>query len=135
MKTKSSRRRSSAEVTGDPRDGFPEGTVVAGRFVVQEELGRGGMGSVYRVVDRVLEQQIALKFPLRVPSESLRHKAAIRREVVLARRVTHPAVARVYDVGEHDELALLTMELVTGITLHRRLRRQHLSLEEALRLG
>ncbi|MFZ9888421.1 MAG: serine/threonine-protein kinase, partial [Myxococcota bacterium] len=114
---------------------FPVGATLGGRYVLREELGRGGMGSVFRVFDRLLEQQVALKFPVRARGQARQYKDAMRREVVLARRVTHPAVARVYDLAEQDDLVFLTMELVRGVTLQRRLRRSPSPLEETLRIA
>jgi serine/threonine-protein kinase len=114
---------------------FPVGATLGGRYVLREELGRGGMGSVFRVFDRLLEQQVALKFPVRARGQARQYKDAMRREVVLARRVTHPAVARVYDLAEQDDLVFLTMELVRGVTLQRQLRRSPSPLEETLRIA
>ncbi|HSO00422.1 MAG TPA: serine/threonine-protein kinase, partial [Candidatus Nanopelagicales bacterium] len=108
----------------------------AGRFLVEGLLGEGGMGAVYRAVDLALGERVALKvLSLRastVPSATQR----FRQEVRLARRVTHPNVVRVYDLGEHEERLYLTMELVEGQTLREVLRGAgRLSLGEGARIG
>jgi tetratricopeptide (TPR) repeat protein/TolB-like protein len=92
---------------------FAAGDVIAGRYEVQALLGQGGMGAVFRVHDRELDEEIALK--VLHPALSLDGRALerFRREVKLARRVTHPNVARTFDLG-FDRVRFLTMELVAG---------------------
>jgi len=75
------------------------------------------MGSVFRVHDAELDEEIALKLLHLDPSESEARVRRFRQEVKLARRVTHPNVARTFDIGEHRGFRFLTMELVTGQTL------------------
>jgi len=90
---------------------------LAGRYEILRMIGTGGMGTVYRARDLELDESIALKV--------LHHELAarpglierFRHEVKLARRVTHPNVARVFDIGEHGGDKFLTMELVDGESL------------------
>jgi serine/threonine-protein kinase len=92
------------------------GDLFAGRYVVEALLGRGGMGAVYRVRDGKLDEVVALKLL------TLETKTAQERfvsEVKLARRVTHPNVARTHDFGEDGLVRFLTMEYVPGTTLDR----------------
>jgi serine/threonine-protein kinase len=81
------------------------------------------MGAVYRARDVTLGETIALKVMLAC-EDAAAELVRFRQEVRLARRVTHPNVARVYDIGEHAGLAYLTMELVLGETLRQLLRRE-----------
>ncbi|MGE5325023.1 MAG: protein kinase domain-containing protein [Actinomycetota bacterium] len=103
------------------------GSLVAQRYRIASLLGMGGMGEVYEAEDNELGDRIALKI-LR-PQMSLDQAALdrFRREVLLARRVTHPNVCRVFDIGRHQqqgrEVIFLTMELVHGETLSHRLKR------------
>ena len=110
--------------------------LVASRFRIQGLLGRGGMGEVYRAEDLVLGQPVALKF---LPAGSVGDAAAARRlrdEVRLARRVSHPNVCRVHDVGEADGEAFVSMELIPGEDLASLLRRiGRLPPEKALEIG
>ncbi len=95
-----------------------EGTqVIAGRYEVLALLGVGGMGAVYKVLDRELDEIVALKMLKREIAGSPGIVERFRREVKLARRVTHPNVARTYDLGEHEGERFLTMELVEGESL------------------
>jgi eukaryotic-like serine/threonine-protein kinase len=106
-----------ATARSEPGQELARGELFADRYQVEELLGRGGMGAVYRAHDLALGEPIALKLfpfdPDRAPLGVLR----FRQEVRLARRVTHPNVARVYDIGEHQGALYLTMELIEGATL------------------
>src|SRR5688500_17476825 len=122
--------RSEAEASGIKTDRIPPvvvdgpacvqpaaGRVVAGRYEIRARLGAGGMGSVWRAYDRELEEEVALKvlLPERLNDPSMLEH--LRREVKLARRITHPNVCRVFDYGEDGDLRFLTMELIEGRTL------------------
>jgi serine/threonine-protein kinase len=96
----------------------------AGRYEVLGMLGSGGMGSVYRARDRELEESVALKVIRKELAAVPGMIERFRREVKLARRVTHKNVARTFDIGEHDGDRFLTMELVEGEMLGARLARK-----------
>jgi serine/threonine-protein kinase len=106
----------------DASDTLSGSTLIAGRYRVLSLLGCGGMGSVYRVYDSELDQVVALKLlraSLDPPRAARGGKQTsdtdrLRREVKLARLVTHRNVARTYDIGEHEGKKFLTMELVEG---------------------
>jgi serine/threonine-protein kinase len=94
-----------------------------GRYRIIALLGKGGMGEVYRADDLTLGQAVALKF---LPDEAARDESLLERfrnEVRIARRVSHPNVCRVYDVGEVDGQTFFTMEYVDGEDLASLLRR------------
>jgi hypothetical protein len=90
--------------------------LLAGRYRIKSILGRGGMGTVYRVEDTALGETIALKI-IAQGSSTPANLERQRDEVKLARRVTHPNVARTFDIGEHGDLRFITMELVDGTSL------------------
>ena len=90
---------------------FAAGEIFAGRYRMIARLGRGGMGDVWQADDLVLGTPVALKF-IRSASEAAR--AATMNEVRLARKITHPAVCRVFDIGEADGEVFFSMELVRG---------------------
>ena len=113
---------------------FPPETEIAGRYRVVRFIARGGMGEVYEVEDLTLHERVALKT---VRPEVARDTATVerfKREIQLARKVTHPNVCRIFDVGSSSEGTIfLTMELLPGETLAQRLRRAGpMSTEEAL---
>src|ERR1700683_410437 len=102
---------------------FLPGRLLAGRYRIIALLGKGGMGEVYRADDLTLGQAIALKF---LPDEAARDEGLLERfrnEVRIDRRVSHPNVCRVYDVGEVDGHTCFTMEYVDGEDLASLLRR------------
>jgi serine/threonine-protein kinase len=106
---------------GDGR--FVPGTVLAARYRVVGLLGKGGMGEVYRADDLTLGYPVALKFlPTAVEGDAERLERFFS-EVRIARQVTHPAVCRVYDIGEADGEHFLSMEYVDGENLATLLRR------------
>ncbi|MCB9377696.1 MAG: protein kinase [Holophagales bacterium] len=117
---------------------FETGAVLAGRYRIVRFLARGGMGEVYEAEDGDLRERVALKTVH--PSVASEEGAIDRfkREIHLARKVTHPNVCRIFDVGYHAEadrtpIVFLTMELLEGETLSARLRRRgRLPVEEAL---
>jgi eukaryotic-like serine/threonine-protein kinase len=95
----------------------PDRQLLAGRYEILGLIGGGGMGCVYRALDTELSEIVALKMVrhelISVPEILER----FRREVRLARRVTHRNVARVFDIGEHQGEKFLTMEFVDGQSL------------------
>ena len=102
---------------------FLPGRLIAGRYRIIALLGKGGMGEVYRADDLTLGQAVAMKF---LPEEATSHEGMLERfknEVRIARRVSHPNVCRVYDVGEVDGATFFTMEYVDGEDLASLLRR------------
>src|SRR6201997_1848607 len=102
---------------------FLPGRLIAGRYRIIALLGKGGMGEVYRADDLTLGQAVALKF---LPDTAASDQALLERfrnEVRIARRISHPNVCRVYDVGEVDGQTYFTMEYVDGEDLASLLRR------------
>lgn len=102
---------------------FPPGTLLNGRYRVSGLAGRGGMGEVYRASDLKLNQTVALKF---LPEAVAGNPGLLERfhgEVRIARQVSHPNVCRVYDIGEAEGSAFISMEYVDGEDLGSLLRR------------
>jgi Tfp pilus assembly protein PilF len=112
---------------------FVPGYVFAGRYRMITRLGRGGMGEVWRADDLILQTPIALKL---IFSTSHEGRERVLQEVRLARQITHPAVCRVFDVGEAEGEIFYSMELVRGEDLATLLRRAgRLSPEKVLDIG
>jgi len=90
-----------------------------GRYQIQSELGRGGMGTVYRALDPVLERTVAIKtlnpdLPEDVVAEM---KARFVREAKSAGRLNHPNIVTIYDVDVAGEVAFIAMEYLEGKSL------------------
>jgi len=101
---------------------FSAGEIVAGRYRVLKLIGRGGMGEVYEAEDQLLGEYVALK-TVRADRASTHSLARLQKEIQLARKVTHPNVGRVFEVGLHQSLLFYAMELLEGETLQARIRR------------
>ncbi|MFG2796834.1 serine/threonine-protein kinase [Streptomyces pseudovenezuelae] len=117
---------SSGESNGKGQD--ETGRLLAGRYRVVSQLGRGGMGVVWRAVDEVLGREVAVK-ELRTYSDADGPELAdlrlrMQREARAAARVRHPGVVAVHDVAEVDGRPLIVMELVEGPSLDQVLRKQ-----------
>jgi serine/threonine protein kinase/Tfp pilus assembly protein PilF len=100
-----------------PKEELTRGTTFAGRYEIIEELGRGGMGRVYRVEDKKLEQEVALKL---IKPEIAKDKKTIERfrnELKTARMIAHKNVCRMFDLGESGGLNYITMEYIRGENL------------------
>ena len=113
--------------------------VLKGRFRIIRFVGKGGMGEVYEAADLELGGHVALKTLRPELNNDREFLSRFRREVQLARQVTHPNICRVFDVGHEvrlgQGLAFLTMEFLDGETLSTVLRRRgRLTVAEALPL-
>lgn len=111
---------------------------MAGRYRLTEMLGRGGMGTVWRAADTVLDRDVAVK-EVRVPEglddeERARRSARAMREVRAAALVVHPNVVVVYDVVEDDGRPWIVMEFVPGRTLAEDLDEGRLPVRDAARV-
>ncbi|MCA9706494.1 MAG: protein kinase [Myxococcales bacterium] len=119
---------------GEARSPTP-GSLFAGRYLVEKRIGEGGMGSVHAVLDRELGERVALK--VLTTEGTLRPETVerFRREVRVARKITHRNAARTFDIGEHAGLHFLTMELVEGESLAALLGRGPLAPERVIEIG
>ncbi|MEV2213520.1 protein kinase [Streptomyces sp. NPDC050997] len=107
--------------SGEYQQADEAGRLLAGRYRVVAQLGRGGMGVVWRAVDEVLGREVAVK-ELRTYTDTDGPELAglrlrMQREARAAARVRHPAVVAVHDVAEVDGRPLIVMELVDGPSL------------------
>jgi serine/threonine protein kinase len=106
-----------------------------GPYQILAPLGAGGMGVVYRARDERLERDVAIKVlpPRLLTDEPARRR--FRKEALALARLSHPNIAAVYDVGEHDGVDYLVMECVPGQSLAKKLKSGPLPAKEALSLG
>lgn len=99
------------------------GSTYAGRYQIIEEVGKGGMGKVYKAFDKEVQENVALKL-LRL--EITAKKKVIQRfrnELKIARKITHKNVCRMYDLNKEGETSYITMEYVQGEDLKRSINR------------
>ncbi|MGD2246118.1 MAG: protein kinase [Candidatus Aminicenantes bacterium] len=111
------------ETMETPREELTTGSTFAGRYQIIEELGKGGMGRVYRALDRELNEEIAIKL---IKPEIAQHKKSTERfksEIKLARKVSHKNIGRVHELMEEKGIRFITMEYVPGEDLKSFIRR------------
>ena len=118
---------------------FDVGETLAGRFEIVRFIGRGGMGEVYEANDLELGDHVAIKTVLPEFTADPTGLRRFKREIQLARKVTHPNVCRIFDVAHHErdgrEHTFLSMELLEGETLSEHLKTKgRLTTDEALPL-
>ena len=99
------------------------GSTFAGRYQIIEELGRGGMGSVYKALDKELGEKVALKLLKPEIAADERMIERFRNELKYARKITHKNVCRMYDLNKEERTPYITMEYVSGEDLKSSLRR------------
>ncbi len=107
------------------------GTELGGRYRVEESLGRGGMGRVFAATDQQLGRRVAVKL-LREELTDAVAQERFMREARSAAALSHPHACRLYEVGEHDGLTFLVMELLEGELLSDRILRALLPAVEAV---
>ena len=94
------------------------GTSLGGRYEIISELGAGGMGVVYKAHDNELNDLVALKMlKLSGLEGAAEFLEAMKSEIRLARKITHPTILRTYDYGELEGVPYISMEYVRGLTL------------------
>ncbi len=102
------------ETMETPKEELTTGSTFAGRYQIIEELGKGGMGKVYKVYDTKIKEKIALKL---IKPEIASDKKTLERfanELKIARKIVHKNVGRMYDINEEKGTHYITMEYVSG---------------------
>lgn len=100
-----------------PKLELARGSLFAGRYEIIEELGEGGMGKVYRVEDKMIKEEVALKL---IKPEIAMDERTIERfsnELRYSRKIAHKNVCKMYDLGEEKGMHYITMEYVAGESL------------------
>ncbi|UCC39304.1 MAG: protein kinase [Candidatus Aminicenantes bacterium] len=118
-----------------PSEGLIRGTRFADRYEIIEKLGEGGMGSVYRVEDTKVKEEVALKLINPQVASDKKTIERFRNELKFARKIRHRHVCQMFDFGEDEGIHFITMEYVAGEDLKSLLRRTgKLTNEMALRI-
>jgi tRNA A-37 threonylcarbamoyl transferase component Bud32 len=101
----------------DRQKELPRGTVLGGRYEVIQKLGEGSFSAVYRVRDKSLDVECAIKVLHMWASFDPKLLERFKREVLYSRRIVHEGCCQVFDFAEYEDVAVLAMELVAGWTL------------------
>jgi serine/threonine-protein kinase len=99
------------------------GTLLSGRYRLDAQVGHGGMSTVFRAFDTVLERQVAIKLMHREMSSDSDQLERFRREARAVAQLNHPHIVGVIDAGEDDQTPYIVFEYVEGETLKDRIRR------------
>ncbi|MFB0564935.1 MAG: protein kinase [Candidatus Aminicenantaceae bacterium] len=106
-----------------PRKDLSTGSTFASRYEVIEELGQGGMGKVYKVLDKEVNEKIALKLLSPEIAADRKTIERFRNELKLARKIGHRNVCRMYDLSKEEGTYYITMEYVSGEDLKSTIKR------------
>lgn len=104
-----------------------------GRFKIQEVLGRGGMGEVYKAFDPTLQRTVAVK-TVRPDIDQPEYLERMMREAQACARLSHPNIVTIYEAGQHDGVVYIAMEYLQGKDLADLLDKRSLSYEEKIRI-
>jgi serine/threonine protein kinase/predicted ATPase len=127
---------SATKTLQTPTEELTKGTTFASRYEIIEELGKGGMGKVYRVMDKKIDEEVALK--LLNPEVAADEKTIkrFRNELKFARKITHKNVCRMYHLSEEEGTSYITMEYVPGEDLKSFIRKSgQITTEKALSIS
>jgi serine/threonine protein kinase/Tfp pilus assembly protein PilF len=118
-----------------PAKDLVEGTMFAERYRIIEELGRGGMGVVYKAEDSKLKRSVALKFLPADTTHIPEFKDRFAREAQAAAALDHPNICTVYEFDETDNKTYISMAYLGGQSLKKKIDAGPLDLDEALRIA
>lgn len=128
-------RISLTRTLATPAGRLPRGRTLAGKFKILQEIGRGGMGVVYKAVDTQLKRTVALKFLSRdstgIPSSGQR----LIQEAQTASALNHPNICTIYEIGEAEGQAYIAMEFLEGRSLDRLIPSEGMPPDDVLRFG
>ncbi|MDD4801615.1 MAG: protein kinase [Syntrophomonas sp.] len=109
------------------------GTILGGRYELIEIIGEGGMSTVYKARDAVLDRIVAVKILKDEFSKDKSFVEKFKTEALSAARISHPNIVNIYDVGQENDIYYIVMELVDGRTLKDMIRSQApFSIEKAI---
>jgi serine/threonine protein kinase/Tfp pilus assembly protein PilF len=127
---------SSTRTLEIPKEELNTGSIFAGRYQIIEELGQGGMGRVYKVLDTKIKERMALKLLKPEIASNTETMERFNNELKFARKIRHRNVCQIYDLNEAEGNFYITMEYVAGEDLRNMIRMSgQLSIETAVKIA
>ncbi len=114
-----------------PRAGFAKGTAIANKYMIIGEIGRGGMGVVYKAKDTRLDRTVALKFLPPELTQDYKAKQRFIQEAQAAAALNHPNICIIHEIDEAEDQTFIAMEYIPGQSLKQRLEEGPLAIDEA----
>lgn len=102
------------ETLETPKEELVRGTLFSGRYEIIEELGKGGMGKIYRAFDKKIDEEVALKLLKPEIASDEKTIERFKNELKYARKIAHKNVCKMYDLGEEKGTRYITMEYIPG---------------------
>ncbi|MBN1274221.1 MAG: protein kinase [Candidatus Aminicenantes bacterium] len=118
-----------------PKQKLQKGSILGGRYTIIEELGRGGMGVVYKAEDTKLKRLVALKFLPQGLTHVPEIKSRFIREAQAAAALDHPNICTVHEFDETEETAFISMAYIEGQSLKKKIESGPLDMEETLNIA
>lgn len=129
------REASFTQTLETPPEDLLTGATFAGRFQIIEELGKGGMGKVYKAHDTEIKEKVALKLLKKEIASNRKTIERFRNEIRLARKISHKNVGRMFDINRADDKYYITMEYVEGQDLKGLIKQsKHLAVDTSVRI-
>ncbi|MFQ3674309.1 MAG: serine/threonine-protein kinase, partial [Aggregatilineales bacterium] len=105
-----------------------------GQYILEDQVGKGGMATVYRARHARLERHVAIKIMHTVFLQDDSFRARFEREAQIVAKLEHPHIVPIYDYSEHNGSPYLVMKYIEGVTLKQLMLKTHLTLQDILRL-
>src|SRR5688572_17584076 len=110
--------------------------LIAGKYEVLQVIGRGGMGTVYKAVQRSLDRMVAIKMLSEELAADPEFRARFQQEATVVARLNHPNIVQVYDIEPHNHTFCIIMEFVEGENLQAKIDRDvAMPEQDAVRIG
>lgn len=109
--------------------------VKLGSFLIQEPIGSGGMGEVYRALDTRLDRHVAIKVLPAVLAGKADYRSRLEREAKILARINHSNICTLHEMGEEQGVVYLVFECLEGKTLQEHMQRGALPLDELVTIG
>ncbi|MGD9346146.1 MAG: protein kinase [Candidatus Aminicenantes bacterium] len=124
------------ETLATPMPDIIRGTVLNERYEIVEEIGKGGMGKVYKAFDRDIDEYVALKIIRPEIASDEKTISRFKNELKLARKISHRNVCRMYDLGKDGDTKYISMEYISGEDLKKSIRRMgSLTIRKTVAIG